>query len=108
MSTQPVRSAILLGLTSVLLTPFGVRAEIVDRIITVVGGRAIAWSAVYEEARYQAFRKEEEPPAWSASAAASEGFDAVLAALIDQTLLQQAFARSPFALSGSEDISARL
>jgi len=85
------------------------RAEVVDRIVAVVGGSVITWSAVYEEASYQAFRKGEAPPAWTVSEPApSDAFSVVVSQLIDQALLRQALSRSPFALAGSEEIQGRL
>ena len=108
MSDKPIHAAVWWGMTILVLVSLAARAEIVDRIVAVVGGRAIAWSAVDEEARYQAFRKGEQPTEWSVSAAAPDGMDTVLDALIDQRLLQQALSRSPFALAGSEDVAAQL
>ena len=93
---------------ALILSMCTARAEIVDRIVAVVGDRAIAWSAAYEEANYEAFRKHAEPPSASVAGPLSQELRTVLGVLIDQALLQQQLSRSPVALSGSEDIESRL
>jgi hypothetical protein len=108
MNDKPTRTATLSAIALAVFLAAPARAELVDRIVAVVGGRALAWSAAYEEARYQALRKAEPPPGWSPTETAPDGMNAVLTVLIDQTLLQQALSRSPFAPSGSEDVSDRV
>jgi hypothetical protein len=95
------RKVLLLGAIWLAAGPGPAAAEIVDRIVAVVGGRTISWSAVYEEACYQAFRKGSAPPAGSAAEPLTDGMRDVLSILIDQALLQQALTRSPFAPSGN-------
>lgn len=86
------------------------RGEIVDRILAVVGNggasaRVITWSAAYEEANYQAFRKGEEPPEWTASdPSGPNGAKEILQNMIDQALIEQALESSPFSPSGEEGI----
>jgi hypothetical protein len=109
------------------------RGETVDRIVAVVGGaalsgaaggganfagsgavagarvRVITWSGAYEEASYQAFRKNEEPPQWKATDPLnSPAFREVLQKLIDQALLAQGLERSPFAPTGGADIQEQI
>ena len=50
------RTVLLLALVALPL-----RAEIVDRILAVVGNRVITWSDVVAEANYQAFLDSQEP-----------------------------------------------
>jgi hypothetical protein len=116
----------------------GARAEVVDRIVAVVGGSVmtgaaalgtsfvpsgvgvgggsragatvITWSGVLEEANYQAFRRNLEPVQWKPSDPASAPqFRELLDKMIDQTLLAQELKRSPFApAGGSSDIQDQL
>src|ERR1041384_2358060 len=98
------------------------RGELADRIVAVVGssvmaggaatgvsrtgfgagggGQAaatgISWSAVFDEANYQAFRQNDGPVAWEPEDDVSApAFQAVLQKMIDQTLLEQELKRSP-------------
>ena len=92
-------------LVLVLVIGAAARAEIVDRLVAAAGGRGITWSAAFAEARYQAFRNGQEPPRWSASDPASAAdVDRVVAQMIDRALLEQVLSRSPFALSGGEEL----
>ena len=120
MKAALARTAILVLLAAALPA----RGEIVDRIVAVVGGatgpgtsfsgtgaapgprlRVIPWSAVDEEASYQAFRRNEPPPAWKpADAASSPAAREVLQKMIDQALLGQAMERFPFAPAEGRDV----
>ncbi len=97
-----------------LLAALPVRAEIVDRILAVVGDRVITWSEACAEADYQAFRSEQDPPTCAASGAAAADSPAVQAALsrlTDQVLLEEAMSRSPFSpppQEGSQDALQQL
>jgi len=72
----------------VALAAFAARAEIVDRIVAVAGGRVITWSDLAAEARYQAFLANEEPPG-PEDLARPEIRGPLLTRLIDQRLLEQ-------------------
>ena len=64
------------------------RAEIVDRMVAVAGGRVITWSDLVAEARYQAFLANQEPPE-PEELARPETQEPILARVIDQRLLEQ-------------------
>lgn len=90
------------------LAAWPLRAEIVDRILAVAGNRVITWSAARAEANYQAFRDGREPPLWAGPASAtSDEARQIVSRLVDQALLEQAMARSPFSAPG-EDFQAAL
>jgi hypothetical protein len=91
------------------LAVWPLRAEIVDRILAVAGDRVLTWSAALAEADYQAFREGREPPSWGPPASAiSDDARQVVSRLIDQALLEQAMARSPFSAPPDEDFQAPL
>jgi len=73
---------------------FSMRAEIVDRIVAVVDGRVIAWSAALAEANYQAFRKGGEP----VETLGVEALGKIVSEMIDQMLLERERSNSPFAV----------
>lgn len=73
-------------------TGFAAHAEIVDRIVAVVDGRVIAWSAAMAEANYQAFRNGEEP----VRALEGEALGKIISQMIDQSLLEKEMDRSLF------------
>ena len=86
------------------LAVWPLRAEIVDRILAVAGNRVITWSAALPEANYQAFREGREPPSWGSPASAiPDDARQVVSRLIDQALLEQAMARSPFSAPPDEE-----
>ena len=64
------------------------RAEIVDRLVAVMGTRVITWSDVLAEANYQAFRQAQQPPGPDALAQ-KETREPILARLLDQRLLNR-------------------
>ena len=80
------RTVLLLALVALPL-----RAEIVDRILAVVGNRVITWSDVVAEANYQAFLDSQEPvtPAKLLPREPREPKEPILSRLIDQRLLEQ-------------------
>ena len=78
-----IRIFLLLTLT---LSPL--QAEIVDRILAVVGTRVITWSDVVAETNYQAFLGGREPPP-TPDLTAREPNEPILSKLIDQRLLEQ-------------------
>lgn len=84
----------ILWLTIVLLwaTGFAVHAEIVDRIVGVVDGRVMAWSAAMAEANDRAFRNGEEP----VRALEGEALGNIVSQMIDQSLLEKEMDRSLF------------
>ena len=95
---------LLLGLAA-----WPLRAEIVDRILAVVGDRVLTWSAALAEAHYQAFREGREPPGWAPPASAiSDDARQIVSRLVDQALLEQAMTRSPFSAPPDEDFQAPL
>ena len=64
------------------------RAEIVDRMVAVVGDRVITWSDLVAEARYQAFLANEGPPD-AEELARPEIREPILTRLIERRLLEQ-------------------
>jgi len=76
----------------VLLLAVPLRAEIVDRIVAVVDGRVITWSAMLAEANYRAFRNGQEPVA----TLEGEAFRTIVSQMADQELLEKEKANSPF------------
>ncbi|MBI4465134.1 MAG: SurA N-terminal domain-containing protein [Acidobacteria bacterium] len=96
--------------TCLLLTVFflsPLRAEIVDRILAVVGDQVVTWSDVMEEANYQAFLNGRQPPD-SAELDRKENRQPILSRLIDQTLLAQAQKAFSFAPSENGEAKKRL
>ena len=87
-----IRTVLLLALVALPL-----RAEIVDRILAVVGNRVITWSDVLAEANYEAFLGGQEPvtPAKllprepREPKEPSQPREPILSRLIDQRLLEQ-------------------
>jgi hypothetical protein len=73
-------------------TGFAAHAEIVDRIVAVVDGRVIAWSAAMAAANYRAFRNGEEP----LRALEGEVLGKIVSQTIDQSLLENEMDRSLF------------
>src|SRR5690349_2856853 len=90
----------ILLLTVLLLcaNSFAARAEIVDRIVAVVDGRVIAWSAAMAEANYEAFRNGEEP----VKSLDGEALAMIVSQMIEQTLLEKEMDRSLFSPPLSE------
>lgn len=86
-------------------TGFTAQAEIVDRIVAVVDGRVIAWSAAMAEANYQAFRNGQEP----LRALEVEALGKIVSQMIDQSLLEREMEHSLFSppLSNSPEEKAR-
>ena len=83
------RTVLLLALVALPL-----RAEIVDRILAVVGNRVITWSDVLAEANYQAFLGGQEPATPAdllprEPREPKEPREPILSRLIDQRLLEQ-------------------
>ena len=76
-------------------------AEIVDRIVAVVDGRVVAWSAAMAEANYQAFRNGEEP----VRTLEGEALGKIVSQMIEQSLIEKEMDRSLFSppLSGASD-----
>ena len=130
------RASLLIALLGIGIAS-GAPAEVVDRIVAVVGGSVmsgaalgssfvpsgvgggdrsragatvITWRSVLEEANYQAFRQNMEPVQWKPSDPVSApDFREVLNKMIDQTLLEQELKRSPFApAGGSSDIQDQI
>lgn len=129
---------VLLVVLVEIVAAVGARAEVVDRIVAVVGGSVmtgaaalgtsfvpsgvgagggsragatvITWSGVLEEANYQAFRRNLEPLQWKpADPASAPQFRELLDKMIDQTLLAQELKHSPFApAGGSSDIQDQI
>ena len=83
-----MRSVILLAF--LLLVPL--RAEIVDRIVAVVDGRVITWSAALAEANYQAFQNGQPP----LEKLESEALRKIVSQMVDQQLLEKEKEDSPF------------
>lgn len=123
----------LLGICAVAAA----HAEVVDRIVAVVGGSVmsgaalgasfvpsgvgagdrsragatvITWSGVLEEANYRAFRQNMEPVKWKpGDPVSAPDFREVLNKMIDRALLEQELKRSPFApAGGSTDIQDQI
>ncbi len=105
-----VARALATTLWMLLTAALVARGEIVDRIAAVVedsgaAARAITWSALCDEANYQAFRKHELPPRWAASSPSdTNDSKEILQKMIDQALIEQALERSPFTSSGEEGV----
>jgi hypothetical protein len=101
-----MRTAFLLTIlfVSALLArcPLPIRAEIVDRIVAVVNGRVIAWSAALAEANYQAFRSGQEP----VETLDGEALGKIVSRMTDQMLLETERDISPFS-PASNGISGR-
>jgi hypothetical protein len=96
--------AIARGIIAVLLGASLSQAEIVDRIVAVVGSHPITWSEVYEEANYQALIAAREPPSWLPSDQQfSEEFRQILSQIADRVLLETALANSPYSPGAAED-----
>ena len=98
MPRRTVGSIFVLLLLVAPLAPL--RAEIVDRIVAVVGGRVITWSDLAREARYQAFLKGQPQPSWE-QLQSKVMVQPILSRLMDQSLLQQARSAFPFLLTTS-------
>jgi len=96
----------MLWITVLLLWATGIaaHAEIVDRIVAIVDGRVIAWSAAKAEANYQAFRNGEEP----VRVLEGEALANIVSQMIDQSQLEKEMDRSLFSppLSGVADEKA--
>ncbi len=75
------------------------RAEIVDRIVAVVDGQVITWSAALQEANFQAFQIGA-PPVTSLD---PQKLRSVVSHMIDQLLLEQESARLGFTLNEASD-----
>ncbi|MBI3896628.1 MAG: hypothetical protein HY313_11930 [Acidobacteria bacterium] len=84
---------------------FPLRAEIIDRILAVVGDQIVTWSDVVAEANYQALLNGQQPPD-SAELERKEVLRPILSRLMDQTLLAQA--QKAFLFTPSENETARL
>ena len=93
-------------LLAALMAP-GARAEIVDRMVAVVGGQVITWSDLAAEARYQAFLANEEPPGPD-DVARPEILGPILTRLIDQRLLEQDRDVLPFAAPDGDETDHKL
>jgi hypothetical protein len=85
-------------------TGIAAHAEIVDRIVAVVDGRVIAWSAAVAEANDQAFRNGGEP----VRTLEGEQLEKIVSRMIDQALLEEEMDRSLFSppLSAEPDAKA--
>jgi len=95
----PVRTVLLLALVALPL-----RAEIVDRILAVVGTRVITWSDVLAETNYQAFLGGQEPVTPDKSLPR----DPILSRLIDQRLLEQERDALPLSFPDEGEAGRRL
>lgn len=89
-------------LLSLFLLPL--RAEIVDRLLAVVGDRVITWSGALAEANYQAFLRGQQPR----GEMGAEELRPVVEKMVDQILLEQARELSLFAPPEGEDTPERL
>ncbi len=85
-----------------LLTPL--RAEIVDRIVAVVDGRVITWSAALAEANYRALRNGQAP----VTTLEGDALTTIISQMADQELLEEEKDNSPFSPSESGDADAGL
>ena len=83
------------------------RAEIVDRLVAVIGSRVITWSDVLAEANYQAFLQAQEPPGPDALAQ-KETREPILARLLDQRLLEQELNVFPFPPVDEDEMQRRV
>ncbi|MBI4463514.1 MAG: hypothetical protein HY647_02310 [Acidobacteria bacterium] len=78
---------VCLLLTALLLPA---RAEIVDRVLAVVGSRVFTWGALYAEASYDAFLHGQPPPPQSlAEMDGKVNLQQILSRMVDQALLEQ-------------------
>jgi hypothetical protein len=93
---------VLLGLAS------GARlqAEIIDRIVAVVGSQPITWSEVQREARLEAFFNGQPPLAGFSDR--SPEYPAILERLIDQRLLEHEMDQAKFPPADDEQVKKRL
>lgn len=89
---------ILRQLTMVLLLAAWAQAEIVDRVVAVVDGHVLTFSAALAEANYQAFRGSREP----VTTLEGDSLKAIISTLTDQILLESERAKSPNAAATGE------
>ncbi|HYM10922.1 MAG TPA: hypothetical protein VEU62_09320 [Bryobacterales bacterium] len=93
---------VLLGLAGAL----GLRAEIIDRIVAVVGAQAITGSEVEREARLEAFFNGQPPPAGLSGR--SPEYRALLERVIEQRLIQREMEQTKFPPADDEQVKKRL
>jgi hypothetical protein len=79
------------NLVLMCLAAASVRAEIVDRMVAVVNGHVITWSAVLADANYQAFRSGGEP----VTTLQGEALKIAISKMADQELLRNEEANTP-------------
>ena len=85
------------------------RAEIVDRLLAVVGNQAITWSSLRAEANYDAFLNDLPlPPRSLANVDDTQGLQKILSGMVDQTLLQQEMDLYGFTLPEDGETQRRL
>jgi hypothetical protein len=100
----PMRRFLLMAVLLLWPAGFPAHAEIVDRIVGVVDGHVIAWSAALAEANYQAFGNGAEP----VRALDGEELRKIVSQMIDQSLLENEMDRSLFSppLGGAPEAKA--
>ncbi len=85
-----------------LLTALGLRSEIIDRVVAIVGTEAVTLSEVTSELALEAMLDDAE------TRSVSEVGGEVLRRLIDRRLILQDMAMTPFLLPGDEEIDQGL
>ncbi len=85
-----------------LLAGFGLRSEIIDRVVAIVGTEAVTLSEVRAELGLEAMFAEAEVEDFS------KGSDAALGRLIDRRLIMQDMTLTPFLMPATEEIESEL
>jgi hypothetical protein len=84
----------------------GLRADIIDRVVAVVGNQAVTWSEVEREARLEAYCNGQPPPA--APSGRSPEYRALLERVIEQRLIQREMDQTKFPPADDAQAKKRL